>query len=315
MTEMRVDLYAPEMRPAWDTCIQNSRNGSFLHQRNFMDYHAHRFVDASVLVRDEKGNTIAVLPANRDGDRVISHGGLTYAGLLMTERLTQTACLQVFDLIAAHYRAQGIKTLLYKAVPHVFHRTPCEEDLYALFRQGARLVRRDASSVISLRDAFAYSKGRKWSVNKARKTELSTQPAGDPADFHALLSTVLARHGAQPVHSLDELRLLMGRFPENVVLHECRLAGELHAGALIFDFGNAVHTQYLAASEQGRDLFALDFLLAHLIETVYAERRWFSFGASTEKSGQILNEGLVAQKEGFGARAVIHDFYDWNLGA
>jgi hypothetical protein len=74
-----------------------------------------------------------------------------------------------------------------------------------------------------------------------------------------------------------------------------------------------VHTQYLAASTEGRQLDALSLLLAQLIEDTYADRRHFSFGISTEQQGQVLNAGLVAQKEYFGARAIVHDIYEWPL--
>ena len=85
------------------------------------------------------------------------------------------------------------------------------------------------------------------------------------------------------------------------------------AGALVYDFGRTVHTQYLAASEEGRHLNALSLLLAELIGGVYANRSYFSFGISTEHEGRVLNGGLVAQKERFGARAIVHDFYEWPL--
>jgi hypothetical protein len=116
-----------------------------------------------------------------------------------------------------------------------------------------------------------------------------------------------------PTHSLAELRLLQERFPHEIVLHEARHDGELLAGVLIYDLGRAVHTQYLAVSEQGRQCGALDMLLASLIDDTYASRAYFSFGISTEQAGQVLNSGLVAQKERFGARAVVHDFYEWAL--
>jgi len=87
----------------------------------------------------------------------------------------------------------------------------------------------------------------------------------------------------------------------------------LLAGALVYDFGHVAHTQYLASSDEGREFGALDFLLANLLDTVYANRRYFSFGISTEQEGRYLNEGLIFQKEGFGGRAVVHDFYELEL--
>lgn len=310
---MKIVAYQGAMAGDWDAFVADARNATFLHRRGFMDYHAHRFLDASILLRDEKDQILAVLPANRDQDVIISHGGLTYGGLLMSRRMTQSQCLEAFEVLRMHYLGEGCRRLVYKPVPHVFHAYPAEDDLYALFRVGAKLLRRDASTVVSLRDAFSYTKGRKWSINKGKKAGVEVRRQTNPVSFHELLSRVLARHQASPVHSLAELQLLMQRFPHEVALFEAVQGGELLAAALIFDCGGAVHTQYLASSERGRDVGALDFLLAELVGGAYAGRRYFSFGISTEQAGTILNEGLVAQKEGFGGRTVVHDFYEWVL--
>ena len=82
------------------------------------------------------------------------------------------------------------------------------------------------------------------------------------------------------------------------------------SGALVYDFGHIVHTQYLGTSDEGRKVGALDFVLNELISKTYSDKKYFSFGISTEDSGRYLNEGLIAQKEGFGARAIVHDFYE-----
>ena len=36
-------------------------------------------------------------------------------------------------------------------------------------------------------------------------------------------------------------------------------------------------------------------------------------GGGEEKDGYYLNDGLISQKEGFGARAVVHDFYEIDI--
>ena len=46
------------------------------------------------------------------------------------------------------------------------------------------------------------------------------------------------------------------------------------------------------------------------VTEVYDGRRYFDFGISNEDGGRYLNRGLAAQKEGFGGRAVVHDFYE-----
>lgn len=297
---------------AWDALVARSRNGNMLHRRGYVDYHADRFVDRSLII-ERNGDIVAVFPASMRDDQVTSHGGLTYAGLIASHALRAESTLAVFERIGEHYRSSGMKSIVYKAVPHIFHAYPAQEDLYALHRLGARLTRRDLSSVIDLQAPFQFTQGRRHAVGKAGKLGLRCDVEGDLADFHDLLSEVLRRHEATPTHDLKELRLLQARFPEQIVLHGVRHEGNLLAGVLVYDFGHVVHTQYMAASREGRHLDALTFLLAQLIERVYAQRRYFSFGISTEKAGLVLNAGLVAQKEYFGARAVVHDFYEWIL--
>jgi hypothetical protein len=123
----------------------------------------------------------------------------------------------------------------------------------------------------------------------------------------------LRKFGANPVHSLAELCLLKSRFPENIRLFGTVIGGQLAAGALVYDCGHIVHTQYLASSDAGRQVGALDFLLLTLIEKYFSDKRYFSFGISTEDSGRLLNAGLISQKEGFGGRGIVHDFYEWVL--
>ncbi|TPG11387.1 GNAT family N-acetyltransferase [Rhodanobacter glycinis] len=304
--------YAQADSSAWDALVERSRNGNLLHRRGYMDYHADRFVDRSLMI-ERHGEVAAVFPANIHDRTATSHGGLTYAGLITSDALRAESTLAVFGQIGDHYRALGVERLIYKAVPHVFHAYPAEEDLYALHRLGAQLKRRDLSSVIPLQEAFHFTPGRRHAIDKAKKAGIRVQADAGLEDFHALLSDVLRRHNAVPTHSLAELRLLQARFPRHIVLHEARIGDLLLAGVLIYDFGRIVHTQYMAVSEQGRRLDALSFLLAELIEHTYAARLHFSFGISTEQEGRVLNGGLIAQKEYFGARAVVHDVYEWRL--
>ena len=304
--------YTPSDAEAWDSAVERSRNGNFLHRRRYMDYHADRFIDQSLVI-ERDGEVEAVFPANQRDNDIVSHGGLTYAGLIATSALRAESTLSVFQALGDHYRALGIERIVYKAVPHVFHRLPAEEDLYALHRLGAKLKRRDISSVISLQEPFQFNECRRRSIKKARNAGVRVQTANDVPAFHALLTEALRKHDVAPTHSLQELLLLQERFPQNIVMHEARVGDALHAGTLVYDFGKVVHTQYLASSEEGRNSGALSFLLSELINNTYADRQYFSFGISSEDEGHQLNSGLIAQKESFGARAVTHDHYEWVL--
>jgi hypothetical protein len=311
--DLRWRRYVESDRLAWDSFLAQSRTPLFLFNRDFMEYHKDRFLDYSMLLY-EKDSIVGIFPATRADDNLVSHGGLTYGGLLLSGRIKATAVLAALSGLIALLRAQGLSKLTYKTIPYIFHRQPAQDDLYALHRLGARIVRRDISSVIHLDARLRLSKGRKWMIARARKEKLAVSRSADWDRFHALLKSALARHGTEPVHSAAELRYLSSLFPEQIQLHVIETGGELLAATLLFVFDDVVHTQYIATSDAGKTVGALDFLIEELIERFAAAgKKYFSFGISTENQGQVLNEGLIAQKEGFGARGVAIDFYELNI--
>lgn len=304
--------YSDEHKATWDQVVRESKNGNFLHLRDYLGYHAHRFDEKSVIVL-KQSKPVAVFPCNRVNDEIVSHGGLTYGGLIYGRKLHATDVLELFHQLAIHYRKMLVTKIVYKAVPHLFHTYPAEEDLYALTRMGASLYRRDLSAAIRLDDRIKFSDSRKCIIRKSAKHGVEIREGEFFDDYHKLLTQVVAKFGSDPVHSLPELQQLKARFPGNIRLFGAFNGNQLLAGTVIYDFGHVVHTQYLATSGEGKEIGALDFVLAHLIEKIFADRQYFSFGISTEQSGKHLNEGLIFQKEGFGARGVVHDFYEWNF--
>ena len=296
----------------WDGIVRTARNATFLLERGYIGYHAHRFDEKSVVVM--RGNEpVAIFPCTYHDGEIVSHGGLTYGGLIFGDHLRAAEVLQVFELLGAHYRAAGARTIIYKVIPHIFHRYPAEEDLYALFRMGATLVRRDLSTALPLAGRLKPSELRRRAARKAEKQQIEMREGNFFADYHDLLVKALSKFDTAPVHSVEELHLLAGRFPGRIRLFGAWQGERLLAGTLVYDFGHAVHTQYLGNSEEGRAVGALDILILKLIEEVFTDRSYFSFGISTEKGGTHLNEGLVFQKESFGGRAIVHDFYLWRL--
>lgn len=305
--------YDADCRSAWDTFVKVSKNGTFLFLRDYMDYHRDRFEDASLVVL--RGSEIAALfPANRRGSEVHSHQGLTYGGLIVSEAATTPDVLDVFDSTLGHLRASGVRRLHYKTMPWIYHRLPAEEDRYALFRAGAVLSRRDILSVVPAGRRAPVQRRRTRGAAKAARQGVAVGPTRGWAPFWAMLTANLQeRHGVAPAHSLAEIERLGSRFPENIKLFGAGIAEEVLAGAVVFATPMVAHVQYIASSQRGREIGALDALFLHLLEEVFADKPFFDFGISNEHQGRVLNSGLIEQKEGFGARAVVHDFYELEI--
>jgi len=308
---LTVERYTEVRKREWDQFVSSGRNATFLFYRDYMEYHDNRFADHSLMVF--QGQTLAaILPANLAADgTLISHEGLTYGGLILTReaRLAETlACLHevLYDLVR-----RRIFQLRYKRMPGCYQ-SLAEDDLeYALFLLDARLYRRDCSAALSQADRLPLIRERRSLIRKAADLgvrvvqETSFQPFWE----QVLVPQLAARHGARPVHALEEITLLAGRFPENIKQFSAYLDGEIVAGATVYETATVARAQYGAVTEKGRYSGAQALLFDSLIEQ-YKQKRFFDFGTSNEKEGRALNHGLLDWKEGFGARVYSQDYYE-----
>ncbi|MFC3561629.1 MBL fold metallo-hydrolase [Pedobacter jamesrossensis] len=309
---MEILRYDDSLKSKWDEAVQKSKNGVFLFYRDYLDYHKDRFNDHSLVIL-KAGKICALFPANEKDKEIVSHGGLTFGSLIMSYDVKAVEVLEIFESVIQYYRDKDINKITYKAVPSIFHKYPSEEDLYALFRFNAKLVRRDLSSVVKLDNKIKFSESKKQAVTKCEKLGIEVVENNDLERYWSLLTEVLAKFDTKPVHSLKEITRLQNDFPENIRLFEAKKGEDLLAGILIYDYQNVVHTQYMANSQEGRKIGALDFINHKLMQEVFSNREYYSFGISTENQGLDLNAGLIQQKEMMGSRGIAIDFYAISL--
>ena len=309
---MTVDVqrYQSSDSGAWNDFVRASKNGTFLFDRGYMDYHSNRFVDHSLVLRSEDGRILALLPATERSNELHSHAGLTYGGLILGNATGSVAAIEMIEAIRAYLATHGLAVLHYKTIPSIYHQQPAEEDRYALFRAGAALTRRDVLSVVPREDRLKYQERRARGGRSATKAGAEVVESRDFEPFWRVLEVTLReRFGVSPVHSLEEIVLLHGRFPESIRLFEAPVEGQTAAGCVVFETARVAHVQYIAASESGKKINALDAVFDHLLRNIYPDKHFFDFGISNEEAGRVLNKGLVEHKEGFGARTIVHDYY------
>jgi len=310
---IRVELYEPKYEAGWDEFVRQSKNGVFIFHRSYLEYHADRFSDFSLLFF-QGAHLVALMPANRVDDTVVSHGGLTFGGIISGRRMTTILMLKVFSALVSELRARGIKKLIYKAIPHIYHTLPAEEDLYALFRHDAKLFRRDVSSTITTNRRLPLARLRRRALTRGKSQGLEVGRTQEFCQFMAIAEANLqSRYGVRLVHKADEMRLLADRFPENIKLYSAHLRGEMLGGVIIYESQDVAHAQYGHATEKGRNLGALDCIMEVLLTDVYRDKPYFDFGISTVENGRMLNADLIQNKESYGARATVYDFYELSL--
>lgn len=278
-----------------------------------MDYHADRFQDCSFLVY-KSGKPEAVIPGNKVKTTFYTHQGLTYGGVVSTEVITASDMLEVFKLLREQLMYVGCETVVYKPVPAIYHKIPAEEELYALFRNNAILITRQISSAIRKEQKIPFTESRARGIRKALQAGVNVCESTDIASFWDILeATLLKQYNSKPVHSREEIVSLSQKFPQEICLHVGILNEVMVAGVVVYLTNQVAHVQYIGASEEGKRCGALDLIFDHLIHHQYKDVSFFDFGTSNEQGGEILNEGLIFQKEGFGGRGVVYDVYQFDV--
>ena len=306
--------YTPEHVDEWNQFVAESKNGVFLFDRRYMDYHSDRFCDHSLMFYLD-GRLLAVLPAHQSGDTLCSHNGLTYGGLVMSNRLTVVQTMHLFREMNEYLRSQGIRHVSYKAIPWIYHRLSAEEDLYALYHEcHARIVARDFATNIYLSTGLRWERVRRRGVVRARNAGVVVERSNHyEAFWQVLADNLMNKYGVKPVHSLQEIELLHGRFPQNIQLYQAVREGKVLGGVVLYISSQVVHAQYSSASPEGKKLGVIDLLYDQIFKD-YRDYPYFDFGRSTEHpDGSGLNENLVFQKEGYGGRGLCYDIYEWDV--
>lgn len=306
--------YSSGQKNNWNQFVSNSKNGTFLIDRNYMDYHSDRFYDHSLMIY-RKGKLYSLLPGNEKEHIFYSHQGLTYGGLIMNDKVTALDSVEMFKAINDYLKENEFVKVVYKTIPLIYHIHPAQEDLYALFCNcDLKIVGRNISSTIVQSNKIKFIESRKSGVRKAVNNNITIHKSDDLTVFWEILDKNLRnKYGVAPVHTLEEIQLLQSRFPQNIKLYLAYKDNVALGGTLLYLTKQVVHTQYISASIEGKELGVLDLLFDYLINQEYTNYPYFDFGQSTEEMGYVLNESLIFQKEGFGGRGICYDIYEYEL--
>lgn len=278
-----------------------------------MEYHSDRFEDYSLLIF-KRDLLIAILPANRKGNTLYSHQGLSYGGFVFSKKIKFNDALFIFKETLAFLHAEGITKFHLKALPKIYHKLPSDEIDYLLFITQAKLVRTDVSSTIDLRFTPKIQPNRMEGVKKAEKNGLTMEEGSNFKDFWntILMPNLKEKHNIKPVHTLEEIESLGAKFPKHIIQFNVLNGKSIVAGATMFESENVAHVQYISADTDKQQLGSLDFLFHELIINRFSHKKYFDFGISNINEGTNINEGLLYWKESFGARTTVQQFFEIN---
>jgi len=309
-----IKTYNDSYKVDWNNFVDISKNSTFLFKREFMDYHAEKFEDFSLLIF-YNSELIALFPCNiRDG-MVYSHEGLSYGGVIVKSEIKFLKYLELFTHLLKYFDEKSIKKLYIKQIPSIYNSNFNGELDYLSYVTGANIYRRDIISVIDMQNESKISKDRIQGYKRGKKNKLEIKETDNLDEFwnSILIPTLLKKHNVNPVHSLEDIKKLKSVFNNNIKQFNVYHEGQIVAGATIFLTKNVAHVQYIGSNSEKNSLGSLDFLFYSLITEHLSNYKYFDFGNSHEQHGMKINRGLNYWKEGYGARSLAHDFYEINI--
>ncbi len=304
--------YRPNLEKEWNAYVAKARNATFLFNRSYMDYHSDRFEDYSIMLY-KNGHLHSILPAHIKESVLYSHFGLTYGGLLMDINVTAADTVQLFKELNVYLKNAGITKVVYRPVPYIYHQIPAEEDLYAIFWHcNARLLYRNIGTTIFMRQNLRWRKDHRRRLKNAQSQGIRVERDSSIEDFWKVLEdNLMKKFCARPVHTKEEMLLLKSRFPNEIIQYNAYLNEQIIGGITFYIMPNVIHGQYSSTNDLGKQYGAMEAIYEQVMYHDYTDYTYLDFGSSTEENGSIINEGLIAHKEGYGGRAVCYDTYEW----
>ncbi|MFC0263478.1 hypothetical protein [Fontibacter flavus] len=296
--------YQSDLKKDWDMVLDNSINGTFLHRREFIEYHGDRFEDASLVIYHED-IPVAIFPAEKEGNSIFSHRGLTYAGWILIDGLSLKDIQEVIENTQAFYQHLGIERLEVRMVPDFFAKESQKDLKIALQNAGGESVFTAVHHCTSL-PFGVKDRGKKWGRKKAIANGLEIRASSDLKSFweEILVPNLEKRHGVKPTHSLQEIKYLKSIFPDQILFYAVFSSEKMLGGAVVFSTDTTAHLQYTAALPLGKKQRCLDYLVSHLIEEEFSDKSFFNMGVSHVPETGKINQGLVNWKESFGGNPV-----------
>lgn len=319
----RLDLTEKELEKADAFILKDSTTGEFINTFNYMGYHPQeRFIDDSIVIMDYgSGEIKGVMLAACTGENcIMSHPGTTFAGPVIDRNVNLETAEAVLNLMFGYYEKRYHKIIIEK-IPEYYTSQPFHLIDYFLLQRGYFYAMSALTNVINIRqiasetDAYTLFDSKKRNqVRKAVKAGrfiFSSENDVRKDVWDSMNENLRRKFDSKTTHTLEEIRELKNRCPRHIKAYYVDTKeGEYGAFALIYLFKNVFHTQYLDVNYKYTGQYPNLLLIFELLmEARRMGYDYFSFGASTENRGAVINRGLYHYKAGYGGGDIILPVY------
>jgi len=308
MNDYKVVKYTSVHYVEWNSFVSQSKNGTFLFHRDFMEYHKDRFEDFSLMVF-KRNKLVALLPAHIVGGTVYSHKGLSYGGFLVLSDLRSQDYILSFSTLLEFLEKESISSLFLKTMPYIYNKSIGDEIRYVLSVLEAKQDFCDSYFVIDTIEDYKPNRNRKRAIKLAKQKGVTLIRSGIEIFWSDILIPNLKnKFNIKPVHSIDEILYLQRLFPDRIVFFGAKHGGEIKAGVVMFITETVAHFQYSSGTDDRTQTGALDFLFHEIIKR-YHDKKYISFGSSSTDKSLKIDAGLSYWKESFGAHLMAQDAF------
>lgn len=310
MKNYTVRRYHSEDFALWNAFVGKAINATFLFDRNFMEYHADRFQDYSLMVFEED-NLVALIPANVNGDKVFSHSGLTYGGFVIGQNVARDSFEKIYAAVIDFLQMKKKSEFTIKELLSFYNTSETIDTESFFLNNGAEISDKKMNLAINLKSNYKMAKSKVKHYKRLQTAGLSVKKV---TEFDAFWNQVLTpllkeKYNTNPLHSLTEITHLKSKFPENIEQYNLYLNDEILAGITIFKTPKVVKSQYGATTEVGKKYRALDYLFIHLIEEFSKNFDYFDMGTVDDNSELGYNQGLLNQKKELGCELYYQNIF------
>ena len=302
---MLIIEYESKHQKLWDNFVASADVHSILFCRDFMEYHGDRFTDYSHMIFNEN-KLIAIFPASKDINGVVhSHEGLSFGGVLFKPFTSFNVRLNVYQQLLEFLEIKKVETLIIRNIPNCYSNDFSENLIFQWLK--AECVRLDVYSYLPKASYLKPNRNRVRNLKKANSIEIRS--TDKIAEFwnQVLTPNLEKRFNVRPVHSVAEIEHLISNFKQQIRFYGAYQKDVLRAGVVLFIHRDVVHAQY-SAGDENREDGSLDLLLDFVIRK-YNTDKIFSFGTSSERQGEQINEGLLYWKQSFRSNNGIQQFF------
>lgn len=306
-----------------DFIMKDSTNGEFINTFHFLEYHPQgRFQDDSVAVFDRGSGEVrgVMMAAHDDNGVVTSHPGTTFAGPVIDRNAKIEVAEVITDKIFSYYESR-YKEVIIKKTPDYYTGQPFHLLDYILLRRGYTFGMSALANMINIdgidseNDILSLFHSKRRNQVKKVITEnhfiFSAEENIREEVWINMNENLHNKFGSKTTHTLEEINDLKERFPDHI--RTCYVdtpEGDYGAFAVVFLFKNVFHTQYLDVNYKYAGQYPNLLLIKELIKRARElGYRYFSFGASTEESGAVLNYGLYEYKAEYGGGDILLPVY------